>query len=78
MTIQNLACVFVGTRLNADYLKNILHQNNIECIVRDFLQESSSAGFAAASTYDAAKLYVDETDYERSEEIAFELFEKPK
>jgi len=76
MTIQNLACVFVGTTLNADYLKDILHQNKIECIVRDFLQESSSAGFAAVSTFNAAKVYVDEKNYERAEEITFELFEK--
>lgn len=76
MTINNLACVFVGTTLNAVYLKDILHQNTIECIVRDFLQESSTAGFAAASTYNAAKVFVDEKDYERAEEIAFELFEK--
>jgi len=72
----NLDCVFVGTTLNARYLKDVLHQNEIESIVRDFLVESSMAGFAAASTYNAAKVFVDEKDYERAEEIVFNLFEE--
>jgi hypothetical protein len=76
MTNQNLDCVYVGTILNANYLKDVLLQNEINCIVRDLLQESSSAGFAAASTNNAAKVFVDETDYERAEEIVFYLFEE--
>lgn len=76
MTNQNLDCVYVGTILNANYLKDVLNQNEINCIVRDLLQESSSAGFAAASTSNAAKVFVDEIDYERAEEIVFYLFEE--
>lgn len=76
MTNQNLDCVYVGTILNANYLKDVLNQNEINCIVRDLLQESSSAGFAAASTSNAAKVFVDEIDYERAEEIIFYLFEE--
>ena len=44
--------------------------------MRDFLLESSMAGFAAASTYNAAKIFVDESDYERAEEIVVSLFER--
>ncbi|MBN1650337.1 MAG: DUF2007 domain-containing protein [Bacteroidales bacterium] len=72
----DLDCVFVGTMINANYLKGILKQNGIECIIRDFLQESSIAGYAAASTENAAKVFVDELDYERAEEIVFSLFDE--
>ncbi|MCD6091324.1 MAG: DUF2007 domain-containing protein [Bacteroidales bacterium] len=72
----NLDCVFVGTTINANYLKSILLENEISCIVRDFLQESSMSGFAAASTSNAAKVFVDEKDFERAEEIVFYLFEE--
>ncbi|MDA3906107.1 MAG: DUF2007 domain-containing protein [Bacteroidales bacterium] len=72
----NLDCVFIGTTLNANYLKDILKENGIQCMVRDFLVESSMAGFAAASTYNAAKVFVDEKDDERAEEIVFNLFEE--
>ncbi len=78
MNNLNIECVFVGTILNANYLKSVLHENGIECIVRDFLMESSMAGFAAADTYNAGKVFVDEKDYERSEEIVFYLFEEYK
>lgn len=78
MTMQNLDCIYVGTTLNANYLKSALHENGIECIVRDLLQESSSAGFAAAGTNNAAKVFVAEQDFERAEEIVFNLFEEEK
>jgi len=78
MSNQNLDCVYVGTALNANYLKSALHENNIECIVRDLLQESSMAGFAAASTNNAAKVFVAEQDLERAEEIVFNLFKESK
>lgn len=78
MNHVDLDCVFVGTMINATYLKEILEQNGIKCIVRDFLNESSIAGYAAASTENAAKVFVDELDYERAEEIVFYLFEDGK
>jgi hypothetical protein len=76
MSNQNLVCVFVGTSLNANYLKSVLQESGIECLVRDFLQESSLAGFAAAGSDDAASVYVDEKDLEKAEEIVLTLFEK--
>ena len=76
MSNQNLDCVYVGTTLNASYLKSALHENGIECIVRDLLQESSMAGFAAASTNNAAKVFVAEQDFERAEKIVFNLFKE--
>lgn len=75
MPTQNLNCVFVGTALNANYLKSVLNKNGIECIVRDSLRESSIAGFAAASSDNAASVYVEEQDLEKAEEIVFILFE---
>ena len=78
MSNQNLDCVYVGTTLNADYLKSALQENGIECIVRNLLQESSMAGFAAASTNNAAKVFVAEQAFERAEEIDFNLFEEEK
>jgi selenophosphate synthetase-related protein len=76
MINSDLICIFVGTTINADYLKSVLHENNIECIVRNFLQEGSAAGFAAASSDDAAKVFVDEKDFEIAEEIVYKLFKK--
>ena len=76
MSHQNLISVFVGTSLNASYLESVLAENEIECFVRDFLQESALAGFAAAGSDDAASVYVDEKDLEKAEEIVLTLFEK--
>ena len=78
MTKQNLDCIYVGSVLNANYLKSILQENEIACIVRDSLQESSMAGFAAASAANAAKVFVDEKDFESAEKIVFKLFEEDK
>lgn len=76
MTDQNLVRIFVGTVMNADYLKSVLHKNRIECIVRNLLQESALAGFAAASSDNAASVFVEEQDLEKAEEIVFLLFEQ--
>lgn len=76
MENQNLICVYVGTALNANYLESVLSENEIPCFVRDFLQESALAGFAAAGSDDAASVYVDEKDLEKAEEIVLTLFEK--
>lgn len=75
MTDQNLVRVYVGTAINADYLKSVLDKNGIECIIRNILQESSHAGFAAASSDNAASVFVEEKDIEKAEELVFLLFE---
>ncbi len=75
MTDSKLVRIFVGTSINADYLKSVLNKNGIESIVRNMLQESSLAGFAAASSDNAASVFVEEQDLEKAEEIVFLLFE---
>lgn len=76
MTMQSLDCVYVGTIINANYLKSILLENEIQSIVRDQLLESSRAGFAAASVSNAAQVFVDEKDFAQAEEIVFKLFKE--
>jgi len=75
MMDQNLVRIYVGTVINADYLKSVLNKNGIDCIVRNILQESSIAGFAAASSDNAASVFVDKKDLDEAEEIVFLLFE---
>ena len=76
MTSKHLECVYVGTAMNANYLKAVLNEKNIGCIVRDLLAESSLAGFAAASPSNAAKAFVEKEDFEEAEQIAAKLFEE--
>jgi alkyl hydroperoxide reductase subunit AhpF len=75
MTSKDLECVYVGTAMNANYLKAVLNENNIGCIVRDLLAESSMAGFAAASPSNAAKVFVEKADFDEAEKISLKLFE---
>ncbi|MBN2236266.1 MAG: DUF2007 domain-containing protein [Bacteroidales bacterium] len=75
MTNLNLKSVYVGTTINANYLKSVLNDNEIDCILRDFLQEGAHAGFGGASFEDAAEVFVNETDFEKAKELATSLFE---
>lgn len=76
MSNQNLALVFVGTNLNAEYLKSALLENGIDCIVRDVLHEGAIAGFGGGSPDNAAQVFVDEKDFAVAEEIVLKLFEQ--
>ncbi len=76
MTSKDIECIYVGTAMNANYLKAVLNEKNIGCIVRDLLAESSMAGFAAASPTNAAKVFVEKEDFEEAEKITAKLFEE--
>ncbi len=59
MTDQdNLKAVYTGSSVEAAFIKNILEDNGIGCIVRDSLTESIHAGWASGVPESSNRLFV--------------------
>ncbi len=61
MTEHNLKAVYTGSVVDANYIKSILEENGIGCIVRDSLTESVHAGWASGSPESSNRVFVDES-----------------
>ncbi len=59
MTNQdNLKLVFTGSVVDASFIKSILEENKIECMVRDSLTESVHAGWASGTPTTSNRVFV--------------------
>lgn len=58
---KNLKVVYTGSVVEANFIKSILEENGIGCIVRDSLTESVHAGWASGSPESSNRVFVDET-----------------
>ena len=61
MTDQDsLILVFTGSNVDANFIKSILEDNGISCLVRDSLLESTMAGWASGSPEDSSRVFVEQ------------------
>ena len=66
---NNLVNMFVGSDIEATYVAALLIDNQIRCFVQTTLEESSSAGWAAGSTYNSSIVRVEIEDAEKAKKI---------
>lgn len=70
MTDQDgLILVFTGSNVDANFIKVILDENDIGCIVRDTLMESTAAGWASGSPEDSNRVFVKEEHEKLAKEV---------
>lgn len=55
---EGLILVFTGSNVDANFIKSILEDNGIGCLVRDSLIESTLAGWASGSPEDSSRIFV--------------------
>lgn len=70
MTNQDgLILVFTGSSLDANFIKSILTDNSISCLIRDTLKESLSAGWASGAPEDSNLVYVEKQHQQFAKEL---------
>lgn len=73
MTEKNLKSVFTGSAVEAGFIKSILEENEIGCIVRDSLTESVHAGWASGSPESSNRVFVDESHELEAKKLIAEI-----
>lgn len=58
--------VYSGSVINAEYIGNVLANNGIQFLVRNFQEESLCAGWAANTIKGEASVYVFDKDYDKA------------
>jgi len=70
MTDQNgLKEVYAGHTIAVNYLKDILEQSDIGCLVKSSNQENFITGELEGTLLDFDRIYVTESDYEKAQLI---------
>lgn len=71
---NDLANIFVGSDIEANYIASILTDNEIRYIVQNTFGESISAGWASGSSYNGSIIRVNIEDAEKAKELIKEFF----
>ena len=66
---NNLVNIFIGSDIEVNYIASLLSDNQIECIIRNTLEESLSAGWVSGSMYNSSIIRVSVDDIEKSKQI---------
>ncbi|MFA8299105.1 MAG: DUF2007 domain-containing protein [Hyphomicrobiales bacterium] len=74
MTIKNFKLVFTGSNLEANYIDNILKENEITALVRNTLEESVIAGWASGTPEDSTRVFVNPEDFEKATKLITQYF----
>ena len=61
---NNLVNIFIGSDIEANFIASLLIDNQIECIIRNTLEESLSAGWVSGSMYNSSIIRVSVDDIE--------------
>ena len=72
---EDLKFLYSGTEINADVLKRMLEKNKIPALIRNDLNSGLAAGFGGSLTGFAAKVFVEEKDFEKAQKILKEFIQ---
>jgi len=72
---EDLVNVYTGSIVEATYLKEMLFENGIGCILRDTLNESLMAGWGSGAPENAVVLLVEASLAEEAEKLIGQYFE---
>ena len=68
MATDQLIHIYSGSFLNAQFVANILDENNIKCMVKDDYQNSIIAGWVSPASVNSVRVFVAKKDVEAAKE----------
>ena len=69
MAADELIHIYSGSFLNAQFVANVLDENNIKCMVKDDYQNSIIAGWVSPGSENSVRVFVANKDVEAAKEI---------
>jgi len=73
---EGIKRVYTGSIVEAGYLIELLHENGIDAMLRNTLEESVIAGWASGAPEDSALIYVTENHYDLALKIITEYLKE--
>ena len=68
MAADELIHIYSGSFLNAQFVANVLDENNIKCMVKDDYQNSIIAGWVNPGSENSIRVFVAKKDVEAAKE----------
>ncbi|MBN1252730.1 MAG: DUF2007 domain-containing protein [Bacteroidales bacterium] len=72
--MQDIYEVFSGSTVEANFIKSILNENNIEVIIKNFTENSINAGWVDPNSSAGVVVSVLANDFEQAEKLVREYF----
>ena len=69
MPADELIHIYSGSFLNAQFIANVLDENNIKCMVKDDYQNSIIAGWVSPGSENSVRVFVAKKDVEAAKEV---------
>ena len=69
MAADELIHIYSGSFLNAQFIANVLDENNIKCMVKDDYQNSIIAGWVSPGSENSIRVFVSKKDVEAAKEV---------
>ena len=69
MAADELIHIYSGSFLNAQFVANVLDENNIKCMVKDDYQNSIIAGWVSPGSENSIRVFVAKKDVETAKEV---------
>lgn len=69
MATDELIHIYSGSFLNAQFIANVLDENNIKCMVKDDYQNSIIAGWVSPGSENSVRVFVANKDVEAAKEV---------
>lgn len=69
MAADELIHIYSGSLINAQFIGNILDENNIKCMVKDDYQNSIIAGWVSPGSENSVRVFVAKKDVEAAKEV---------
>tara|TARA_B100001113_G_scaffold325386_1_gene297621 strand:- start:405 stop:632 length:228 start_codon:yes stop_codon:yes gene_type:complete len=69
MAAEELIHIYSGSFLNAQFVANVLDENNIKCMVKDDYQNSIIAGWVSPGSENSVRVFVAKKEVEAAKEV---------
>ena len=69
MAADELIHIYSGSLINAQFIGNVLDENNIKCMVKDDYQNSIIAGWVSPGSENSIRVFVAKKDVEAAKEL---------
>lgn len=69
MAADELVHIYSGSFLNAQFVANVLDENNIKCRVKDDYQNSIIAGWVSPGSENSVRVFVSKKDVDEAKEV---------
>ena len=69
MAADDLIHIYSGSFLNAQFVANVLDENNIKCMIKDDYQNSIIAGWVSPGSENSIRVFVAKKDVKAAKEV---------